>query len=85
MQQFLKGVEPAANVGNWTWFLVRSFSMIVLFPLSVYLGHGMADGDGLFLKVNSVPFQTHDFAPTQPVESRQYDAQFNRIAAHDLE
>ena len=84
MQQFLKGWNQRQRAVAGLGFGTVLFNDRT-FPVERHLGHGMTDGDGLFLKVNSVPFQTHDFAPTQPVESRQYDAQFNRIAAHDLE
>ncbi|MGG3838080.1 hypothetical protein ABEV00_13825 [Paenibacillus thiaminolyticus] len=42
----------------------------------------MLDGKRLVLKIDGLPFETHNFAAPKAVESIQQDGQFNRIALY---
>ena len=55
--------------------------------LSIYhsLSDGVANGNGLSLKVNGIPFQTDDLATAQTVESSSNNSELSRISFENLE
>ena len=49
-----------------------------------HLGNSMTNRDGFLLKINRIPFQPHDFAAAQAIESTENNGKLYRVAFDNL-